>query len=105
VRPLAATPGVPLGVVDEYAFEPTRLGLAPGDALVLYTDGVTEAAAPDGRLFEEQRLEQVLADASAGGCDGIVASVFDSVQRFAEGAPQADDIAVLAVRYRGPAGA
>jgi serine phosphatase RsbU (regulator of sigma subunit) len=102
-RALAAEAGVPLGVVDEYPFEPVQLKLAPGDAIVLYTDGVTEAADADTNLFGEQRLEAVLAAHVGESCDSIVGAVFEAVQRFAGDAPQADDIAVLAVRYKGPA--
>ena len=105
VRQLAATPGVPLGVLEEYAFEPLHIRLAPGDAVILYTDGVTEAADRADGLFGEQRLEEVLAGHSTDSCGSIVDRVFDSVQRFADGAPQADDIAVLVVRYNGRASA
>jgi hypothetical protein len=93
VRQLAATPGVPLGVLEEYAFEPLHIRLAPGDAVILYTDGVTEAADRADGLFGEQRLEEVLAGHSTDSCGSIVDRVFAAVQRFADGAPQADDIA------------
>jgi sigma-B regulation protein RsbU (phosphoserine phosphatase) len=95
---------VPLGVLDEYHFEPLRIRLAPGDAIILYTDGVTEAADPAAMLFGEQRFERILEGHFAESCDSIVDRIFEAVDGFAGGAPQADDIAVLAVRYNGPAG-
>jgi serine phosphatase RsbU (regulator of sigma subunit) len=102
-RALAGEAGVPLGIVEEFPFEPLHVRLAPGDAIVLYTDGVTEADDPGANLFGEQRLEEVLAGHVDDSCDGIVGQVFEAVQRFAGGAPQADDIAILVVRYKGPA--
>jgi serine phosphatase RsbU (regulator of sigma subunit) len=104
-RALAAEPGVPLGVVEEFPFEPIHVRLAPGDAIVLYTDGVTEADDPGGALFGEPRLEELLSGHVDASCDAVVGRVFEAVQRFASGAPQADDIAMLVVRYKGPAAA
>jgi serine phosphatase RsbU (regulator of sigma subunit) len=105
VTPMAITPGLPLGVVDEFTFEPMRLRLAPGDAIALYTDGVTEAADPAHELFGEPRLEDALSGHYRESCDAIVGRLFEAVHAFANGAPQADDIAVLVVRYNGPAAA
>jgi len=105
VTPMTVTAGVPLGVLDEYAFEPLHQRLAPGDAIVLYTDGVTEAADSGHALFGEERLEGMLAGHHDDSCDAIVERLFTAVRSFANGAPQADDIAVLAVRYNGPAAA
>ncbi len=51
-----AAPGILLGAFEEIELIEERLDLAPGDALVLYTDGVTEAANPDGEMFGEERL-------------------------------------------------
>lgn len=101
VGQLTTTPGVPLGVLEEHAFESLRVRLAPGDAVILYTDGVTEAADRADALFGEQRLEEVLAGHAADSAGRTVDHVLDALQRFADGAPQADDIAVLVVRYNG----
>ncbi len=101
VTAMAITAGVPLGVLEEYAFEPLHRRLAPGDAIVLYTDGVTEAADPHDDLFGEPRLEATLAGHHDDSCEAVVERLFTTVHAFANGAPQADDIAVLAVRYKG----
>ena len=101
VELLAADPGLPLGVVEEFSFTPHRHRLAPGEAIVLYTDGVTEAAAVDGSFFGDERLAKALATCPTASCEVVVGEVFDAVLDFSKGAPQSDDIAILAVRYNG----
>ncbi len=102
VETLPTSPGLPLGVAEEFEFMPRRRRLAPGDAVVLYTDGVTEAAAVDERLFGQQRLENLLAKHADEPSDQVVSAVFDSVLEFSEGTTQTDDIAILVMRYVGP---
>lgn len=101
VRELALDGGPPL-CVDEafpYPTEPHRL--APGEVLVAFTDGVTEAQAPDGRLFS--RSELLAAVAEAARQPGLTAMVDDLVARvraFEAGGDPSDDLTVLAVRRR-----
>jgi sigma-B regulation protein RsbU (phosphoserine phosphatase) len=102
---LAADPGLPLGIEEQFTFTAHQRRLEPGEAIVLYTDGVTEAVAVDGTLFGERRLEELLAEPRTAGCDVIVAEIFDAVTAFSKGTPQADDIALLVVRYNGLPGA
>jgi len=101
IEPLATDPGLPLGIDESFRYRLHRHRLAPGEALVLYTDGVTEAAAADGSLFGEARLETVLAARRGASCEAVVGEVFDAVERFSRGTTQADDIAILVVRYNG----
>ncbi|MBV8391625.1 MAG: SpoIIE family protein phosphatase, partial [Alphaproteobacteria bacterium] len=101
VRALAVESGLPLGVVDQFAFRMEHMRLAPGDALVLYTDGVTEATAPDGELFGDQRLADLLGADRWRNCHEIVEGVMGGVRLYEAGAPQSDDVAVLALRYLG----
>jgi sigma-B regulation protein RsbU (phosphoserine phosphatase) len=100
VEPVTAAKGRPLGVRDNSAYETGRLSLAVGEALYLYTDGVTEATNRKSELFAEQRLEAVLrAGAGAGHkTNVIVDAVGDAIRSFVDGAPQADDITALALR-------
>ena len=69
--------GLPLGILEDTEWERGTVRLAPGDALVLYTDGVTEAQARDGVLFGQDRLLEVIeacrgsGDATRGQCTGI----------------------------------
>jgi serine phosphatase RsbU (regulator of sigma subunit) len=103
VQELPAEPGLPLGIVEDFKFAPHRYRFAPGEAIVLYTDGVTEAADLDGTFFGQERLEELLASCPPGDCEAVVEEVFNGVVRFSRGAPQSDDIAVLVVRYNGVA--
>ena len=78
--------------------------LEPGDALYLYTDGVTEQADPRGALFGEDRL---LATLSSGGFlshpETCTAAVLSAIEFHAAGAEQSDDRTQLLIRWRGPA--
>ncbi len=94
--------GVPLACFDNATYRPRHTALAPGDALFLYTDGVTEAMDSAGTLFGETRLEETLRAAPSGEPESLCRFVRAAVTAFAAGAPAADDLTVLAVRYLGP---
>jgi sigma-B regulation protein RsbU (phosphoserine phosphatase) len=89
-------PGTLVGVLDEAEFHDVGFRLAPGDALVLYTDGATEARDGDEQFGEERLLATL---AAARGCDaeGIVTAVVDAIRSFQSGSPR-DDLALLVVR-------
>jgi serine phosphatase RsbU (regulator of sigma subunit) len=91
-----------LGMFEEAAFKVDRLTLAPGDAVVLYTDGVTEAEAPDGSFFGSERLVSFLGQQRVTDAKGLVSAVAQEVNVFAAGTPQSDDITMLVLVYRGP---
>ena len=74
--------------------------LRPGDTLLLYTDGVTEATDPQGELLGERRLIEQLAQQPGQTAAEITASVLATVQRHMAGAPQSDDLAVVTVQWR-----
>lgn len=93
--------GPAIGLLEDFAFPTMRLQLAPGDAMFLATDGVTEAFNPKGELFERERLERVLQDAGDRGAAALVAAVNQSVNAFAAGAERSDDTTCLAVNYCG----
>jgi serine phosphatase RsbU (regulator of sigma subunit)/CHASE1-domain containing sensor protein len=85
-----------LGAFGDARFTEVSLELAPGETLVLFTDGVVEARTR-GRLFGEGRLREVLAAAATIPLEMMLASLEDAVVRFADGQPQ-DDLALLGVR-------
>jgi sigma-B regulation protein RsbU (phosphoserine phosphatase) len=90
--------GTILGLVDG-APEPDRsIELAPGDVLLAYTDGTTDAAAPDGRRFGAARLQAVVRDLTGTQAADLVEGVVAAVDDWAGGVEQADDITLLAVR-------
>ena len=72
---------------------------APGETLVLFTDGVSEAFDPDQQLFGEERLVEHLARKPGRNAKETTESVLEAVRRHAAGAKQSDDITVVSVRY------
>src|SRR5512138_2542548 len=89
--------GTALGFESGLEFERTELSLRPGDALVFYTDGVSEAFNPQDECYGDQRL---LTDAGALAGQSslaLAAGLLQKVRAFAGSAPQSDDIAILAL--------
>jgi PAS domain S-box-containing protein len=89
-------PGHPLGILDAPTFRDDSTLLGPGDVLVLYTDGITEAGGGDAGLGEEG-LAQVVAEAAGLPPSGVLGRIEAAV---AEGGSMRDDIALLAARVR-----
>ncbi len=95
---LSAT-GVPLGLFAGSGYE-TRAAsrLAPGDALVLLTDGVTDSGAPEGDQFGAQRALEVIRSSLGLASAGIVDGLYRAVRSFEDGGPQRDDVTIVVVR-------
>src|SRR5258708_978834 len=90
----------PVGLIPEAKYVAVRATLEPGDTLVLFSDGVTEAADPEEQMYGVPRLSEVLAGQHDEPLDQLQKRVVDSVANFARGASQADDITLLFIRYR-----
>jgi PAS domain S-box-containing protein len=88
-----------LGVFPEAELRDTSLRLMPGETLVLYTDGITEARSPDGEFFGEGRLRQLLSSCVGSDAGTFAGRIKDTVLDFQEGSPR-DDLAVLVLRVR-----
>jgi serine phosphatase RsbU (regulator of sigma subunit) len=93
----------PVGLVPEAQYTAACLKLEPGDTLVLFTDGVTEAMDPDEQLFGVPRLKQVLTGQMECPLEQLQKCVLEAVENFTRGARQADDLTLLIVRYRAAA--
>ncbi|MEO0479704.1 MAG: SpoIIE family protein phosphatase [Planctomycetota bacterium] len=92
-----------LGLVPGISFEAQPLNLSHGDVLLLYTDGVTEAVAPDGTMFEEHRLAEVLGRSAHLSAADILNAVFTSVREFADQTEAGDDVTAVVIKYVGEA--
>jgi len=90
----------PVGLVPEAEYTAVCLKLEPGDTLVLFSDGVTEAMDPAEQLFGVPRLKEVLTGHMQTPLEELQKIVLESVENFAHGASQADDLTLLLVRYR-----
>ncbi len=90
----------PVGLVPGTEYKAACVKLEADDTLILFSDGVTEAADPEDQLFGVPRLREALAGRHDAPLDQLQKAVFDSVAKFSRGASQADDITLLLVRYR-----
>jgi serine phosphatase RsbU (regulator of sigma subunit) len=93
-------PGRVIGVFNDVNVTEQEASLAPGDALILYTDGVVEARSPDGLFFGEERLMALLRSSVALDASIIAGRIEDAVLKFQEQAIR-DDVAVMVLRISG----
>ena len=91
--------GMPVGLFEKAPYSGDEAQLAPGDTLVLYTDGVTEAHNVAGEEFGEARLVTVLERYSRGSAAIVLEQIINAVKEFAHGAEQYDDVTALVVKY------
>ena len=90
--------GVPLGLLPGATFRLDGFTLGPGDLLCLYSDGVTECAAPDDDEFGLERLIELVQGHQGKPLPEIVDAIDRETTRFARGLPQADDQTVVLIR-------
>jgi len=95
-RRLAAG-GLVLGVAEEYSYEEERVHLAPGDLLLLFTDGLTEAENERGEPFGDERIGEIARSALDLPCHDIVQRLYGEIASFTGGV-LADDFTLLAVK-------
>ena len=95
-RPAAG--GLPLGVLEDFDYEEQTTALAPGDLLLVYSDGVTDAEAPGAEPFGEERLLAVAGGARGAPAQEIVTRVMDAVREHVRDADPFDDVTLLALR-------
>ncbi|MBC7906330.1 MAG: SpoIIE family protein phosphatase, partial [Rhodospirillaceae bacterium] len=91
--------GVALGVMEDLEYETGTFHLSPGDTVLLYTDGVTEAQDTSDALYDEPRLIAELGRLGGLEPEGVIARVQSAVEVFVGDAPQFDDITMLALRF------
>ena len=98
-RQLGAT-GVPLGLLPTAEYAMDEVALAPGDVVVIYTDGVTEATNPEAEEYGTRRLEAMVRKAGAASAAEIIARVDEDLDAFVAGVPFADDRTLMVLRRR-----
>jgi phosphoserine phosphatase RsbU/P len=92
--------GIPFGIDPGMRYLVSETKLAPGDGLMLFSDGITEAFNPAGEAYGTSRLEEGLRAARGRGAAEIVAQILGDTAHFVAGAEQSDDITCLALVYR-----
>jgi sigma-B regulation protein RsbU (phosphoserine phosphatase) len=90
--------GTIIGFSASATYESQRLALRPGQLLVMYTDGVTEACNPREEFFGQERLRALVLRHGRDDARTALREIHESVLQFTEGAPQADDITLLLTR-------
>lgn len=103
IRYLTVKPGFVLGPMADIVYATERITLQPGDTLFLYTDGVTEAKNPKEELFGERELLQALQRGPQQDLTAMIQAIRAEVTAHANGAPQSDDVTMVAIKYRGEA--
>jgi sigma-B regulation protein RsbU (phosphoserine phosphatase) len=102
VRPWNAENGPAIGIDAAVEYELRSGFVAPGDTLVLFTDGVTEAADDHGALFGVERLGDLLAGTQVDDPTTLVQRVVDTVAAHAPGFHATDDLTIMAISWRPP---
>jgi sigma-B regulation protein RsbU (phosphoserine phosphatase) len=87
-----------LGILEKVRLDASEVTMHPGDALVLYSDGITDATAPSGELFGLERLLYAIRSGGQLSAEALCDAIFERARRFQATAPQFDDMAVLVVK-------
>lgn len=100
VRSLSAN-NLPVGMFEAAEYQSDRVQLAPGDFLVVFTDGITEAANTAEELFGDERLRQTLERFPGGSLEDLSRAIREAVRTFTAGASQSDDFTLVILHYTG----
>jgi sigma-B regulation protein RsbU (phosphoserine phosphatase) len=97
IQPIAAT-GIPVGMLEKFSYRAAEVTLAPGDLLVLYSDGIPEAVNDKEEFYGEERLRELLLKARQRPLTEIVAALKADLDIFTGEVPSADDVTTLMIR-------
>ena len=97
--PLEST-GLPLGMLDSAAYGIKSIHLQPGDKVVLFSDGVSEAESVEGKFFDSNGLKETLRGLASNDCVELNAKLVEAVEDFSDGVEIGDDITTLVLEYR-----
>jgi serine phosphatase RsbU (regulator of sigma subunit) len=90
-----------VGLFEGVPFDEESVALDPGDWVIVFSDGVSEALSSSGEEYGDDRIIEAVQANAAATPAGMLEALFTSVRRFTAGAPQSDDVTALVVRYRG----
>ncbi|OLC54113.1 MAG: hypothetical protein AUH92_04670 [Acidobacteria bacterium 13_1_40CM_4_69_4] len=93
--------GLPIGMFCDERFSFSRLRLSPGDAILLYTDGVSETRDPSGEEYGIDRLAELMNEHRSLAPDRLIAACLRELNSFRAGATQADDLTFMSVQRAG----
>ena len=101
IKPSGAAIGLASGSIFSSSLEEKTVPLNPGDLLLIYTDGITEAMDENRSLYDENRLEDVVARSRGRSAEDVVSAIIEDVEAFRGTAPRHDDMTMVAVRVTG----
>jgi sigma-B regulation protein RsbU (phosphoserine phosphatase) len=87
----------PLGILDEADYQETRIQLEPGDRIIFSTDGIVEAMNGKKEILGFERLLEMIKETKSGDADSLMKEILERVDKFAEGAPQSDDLTLIVI--------
>jgi serine phosphatase RsbU (regulator of sigma subunit) len=93
--------GMALGIMNKVSLTEHQLMLEPGDCLIFYTDGVTEAFSPSGEMYGEPRLHETIRSVPTVSARTMLNAIEDSVNAFIDTEPPSDDLTLLAIQRSG----
>ncbi len=93
------TSGMPVGMIEDAPFQTVQAQLEPGDKIVIFSDGLTEAENAEGQFFDAERLRVCLRDNAARDATAMHAALLTAIDRFADGGAVRDDITALVIEY------
>jgi sigma-B regulation protein RsbU (phosphoserine phosphatase) len=89
-----------MGLFRDVTYREGQVQLEPGDVLLLYTDGIPEAANSDGELFGEERLRHALRDRKEDSAAAILNRIHETIRAFTADAPRSDDMTMVLVKVK-----
>jgi sigma-B regulation protein RsbU (phosphoserine phosphatase) len=93
-----ATGGLVLSIMEDFPYQEEVIHLSPGDVVVLYSDGITEAVDPAQVQFGDKQIESIVSSRTSLGAAGIIDSIIGAVREHAGTAPQADDMTIVVIK-------
>jgi sigma-B regulation protein RsbU (phosphoserine phosphatase) len=88
-----------VGMFGDATFDTTETPLNRGDTILVHTDGITDAENAHNEMFGKARLSKLIQSLTPASVAGVAHNIVQAVHDFTSGAPQADDITLLAVRF------
>jgi len=102
VKYIEVKPNLPVGIMEDFEFAEQETDIKPGTVLFLYTDGLTEAENAEKMLYGEEKLSEVIKENINNSPKTMIRNVIKSVNNHVNGAPQSDDLTMMAFKYEKP---
>ncbi len=96
---LKGAEGAAVGLDEEASYKKETLNLRAGDAIYMYTDGVTEAANKKEKLYSEEKLKEQVSGHRQESIKKLVKTTLEDIELFSSDMPQSDDITIMVLRY------